>query len=280
MELSELKAALQRIEQITNAQWMDGLEERKKAELAFHDLDRDRKRIETLSEDEYGKSYGNRKFYGGTGLSAAYVHAWIERYAKDRIFLDYACGNGGSALEAAQAGARLAIGIDLSAVSIENAKRSAGQMGLGDRTYFLQADAENSHLPDRSVDTVVCSGMLHHLDLSYAFPELRRILAPGGRILAVEALNYNPAIKLYRALTPAMRTEWEAGHILDLADVDFARRFFELGELRYWHITSVLYPYARFMLPVFNAVDRVLTKIPGIRLLAWQFTFELIKKGE
>ena len=81
-------------------------------------------------------------------------------------------------------------------------------------------------------------------------------------------------------MTPAMRTEWEASHILDLSDVDFSKRFFLLGDIRYWHITSILYPYARFMLPFFNAVDRVLTKIPVVQLLAWQFTFELIKKDE
>ena len=170
MELSELKTELQKIEKITNAEWMAHLEERKKAELAFHDLDRDCSRIETLSDHEYDKSYGNRKFYGGTELSTAYVNAWIERHAKGRVFLDYACGNGDIALKAAQAGAQLAIGIDISAVSIENAKRNAKQMGLSDKVNFLQADAENSRLPDRSIDTVICSGMLHHLDLSYAFP--------------------------------------------------------------------------------------------------------------
>ena len=44
----------------------------------------------------------------------------------------------------------------------------------------------------------MCCGMLHHLDLSYAFPELRRILSLEGKILAIEALDYNPIIKLYR----------------------------------------------------------------------------------
>jgi len=74
----------------------------------------------------------------------------------------------------------------------------------------------------------MCAGMLHHVELSYAFPELRRVLKPGGRILAAEALNYNPAIKLYRNLTPSLRTAWEKDHILSLKDVRFAQRFFQL----------------------------------------------------
>ena len=120
--------------------------------------------------------------------------------------------------------------------------------------------------------------MLHHLDLSYAFPELRRILAPGGKILAIEALDYNPLIKLYRHLTPDMRTEWEKSHILSLNDVKFASRFFEIGDIKYWHITSYAGAYFSRLLPLFEAMDSVLVKTPGLRLMAWIFTFELLSK--
>jgi hypothetical protein len=117
--------------------------------------------------------------------------------------------------------------------------------------------------------------MLHHLDLSYAFPELRRILAPGGKILAVEALDYNPLIKLYRALTPQMRTEWEKAHILSLKDLRFAKRFFDVGEVRYWHITSIAAPHLPFLARPLELLDRGLSRVPVIQLMAWIFTFEL-----
>ena len=125
-------------------------------------------------------------------------------------------------IRAAKAGAELSLGFDISSVSVENAREASKEY---DNVRFFQADAENTQLPDNSIDRVICSGMLHHLDLSYAFPELRRILKPGGKILAVEALNYNPAIKLYRMLTPSMRTEWEKAHILSLRDITFAKDF-------------------------------------------------------
>ena len=95
------------------------------------------------------------------------------------MFLDYACGNGDMTLAAARHGAKLSIGLDISSVSIRNAERTAHDEKI-DNTYFLQADAENTKLPDGCIDVIICSGMLHHLDLSYAFPELRRILKPGG----------------------------------------------------------------------------------------------------
>ncbi len=59
-----------------------------------------------------------------------------------------------------------------------------------------------------------------------------------------------------------------------------AGRSFEAGEIRFWHITSVLARYAQPLLAVFNAIDAVLTRIPLVRLMAWIFTFELVKPRE
>lgn len=277
MDVEVLKNRLQEIETITNQQWLDSLDDRKKKELEFHDADRDTSRIKSLDRDTYEKFYGNRKYYQATGLSSAYVNNWIRENARNRVFLDYACGNGGNAIKAAKYGATLAIGLDISRLSVENAKREAKKQAVDKNTRFIQADAENTMLPDNSIDVIICSGMLHHLDLSYAFPELRRILSPGGKILAVEALDYNPAIKLYRYLTPQMRTDWEKAHILSLQDIRFAERFFKIGELRYWHITSILAPYMMFAFSTLNWIDKFLTRIPIVKLMAWIFTFELIK---
>ncbi|RPI74861.1 MAG: class I SAM-dependent methyltransferase [Desulfobacteraceae bacterium] len=279
MELAVIKNKLFEIGTIADEEWMKSLDDRKKNELTFHDLVRDGIHAESMkSADTYEKWYGNEKFYGGIGLSKKYIEEWIRGHAKNRIFLDYACGNGGYAVMAAKAGAELSIGIDISRISIENAKHKATQAGVQKNTYFLQADAENTKLPDGSIDAIVCSGMLHHLDLSYAFPELRRILSKDGKILAVEALDYNPAIKLYRRLTPKMRTEWEKTHILGFADLRFAKRFFRVGEIRYWHLTSILSPYMKSALPVLNFMDGFLTRVPLLQLMAWMFSFELLKK--
>jgi len=191
--------------------------------------------------------------------------------------LDYACGQGGLARQAAKSGAKLAIGLDISDVSIHNARELAKADGFEANTYFLQANAEDTRLPDECIDVAICAGMLHHLDLSYAFPELRRIMKVGGRILAGEALDYNPAIKLYRYLTPQMRTEWEKAHILSHSDLRFAKRFFDVGEIRYWHVTGYVGGKIPFMLPALDAVDRVLEGIPLLQLMAWIWTFELIR---
>lgn len=275
MHPEELKAHLVKLATVTDDEWMAGLSERKLSELRFHDRDRDRSAIANMDQDTYERFYGNKKYYNATQLSKDYVDRWLQVHVPGKVFLDYACGNGQFAIRAAKAGAALAVGIDISRVSIENARVDAQAEGVAEKTFFVQADAENTRLPDSCVDVIICSGMLHHLDLSYAFPELRRILAPSGRLLAVEALDYNPIIKLYRHLTPDMRTKWEKAHILSLKDLEFASRFFSVGDVRYWHITSMLGAKLPLLLPLLESLDTVLTRIPAVRLLSWIFTFEL-----
>ncbi len=58
-----------------------------------------------------------------------------------------------------------------------------------------------------------------------------------------------------------------------------ARRFFDTGEIRFWHLTSNLAPHMRPVLPFLNRVDSTLTRIPLLKYLAWIFTFELIQKA-
>ena len=116
------------------------------------------------------------------------------------------------------------------------------------------------------------------MDLSYVFPELRRILAPGGRVLAYEALDHNPLIRLYRKMTPELRTAWEKDHILRTQDLGFARRFFDIGEVRYWHMSSVLSRFVPPLYPLFNRIDSLLTGAPIIQKLSWMITFELLKR--
>jgi ubiquinone/menaquinone biosynthesis C-methylase UbiE len=276
--VSELRRQVAEIGKLTNEQWMEGLASRKLKELEFHDAHRDRTaKSEKLDQDTYEKFYGNKKYYSATDSSRQYTRNWIERYAKGAIFLDYACGDGTNAIAGAKAGAELSLGLDISPISVQNATKDAAAAGVGGNTLFFQADCENTRLPDASVDTVICSGMLHHLDLSYAFPELRRILRPGGRILAVEALDYNPAIKLYRMRTPEMRTDWEKAHILSLKDVRFGQRFFNIGEVQFWHILGIAAPHVGPFAGLLHSVDSVLTKVPFVQRMAWIFTFELIR---
>ncbi len=278
-EKDSLLEYLDELKKITNDEWVKNLSTRKIKELEFHDRDRDQSFVEEVKKnsDTFEKFYGNKKFYTITERSTQYMQNWIKTNSKNKIFLDYACGNGGLAINAAKNGAKLSLGLDISNVSIQNARKFAVENNI-QNVEFFQADAENTKLPDNSIDSIICSGMLHHLDLSFAFPELRRILKPGGKILAVEALDYNPLIKIYRMMTPDMRTEWEKAHILSLKDVDFASRFFKINSIKYWHITAYIGAKLTFLKPLLCKVDPFLERIPFVQRMGWMFTFELEKE--
>lgn len=284
MDAELLRSHLGELDKKTSAdQWYAGLSQRKIEELHFHNRDRDKKLTENLPKDTFEVLHGNKKYYSTVEKSSKYVENWLKTHVKGKTFLDYACGNGMNAIRAANFGAALSIGLDISDVSIKNARVEAEKQNLTEETYFIQGDCENTGLPSDSVDVILCSGMLHHLDLNHAFPELKRILKPGGKILCVEALDYNPVIKLYRNRTPSMRTDWEKNHILSLKDLRFAKKFFHVEDVNYWHFTSVAAAFIKneslkeTMLKVFNGIDAVLSKIPLVNLMAWQFTFVLRK---
>jgi len=279
MEVAELRSALQQIGDSTLSEAILGALPRRKAEeLEFHDAHRDT----TVAATE-AKARDNermRNVYRTAQSSVDFVRNWVRTRVPGKVFLDYACGDGACAIDAAKHGAALAIGLDISDVSVQNGRRAAASAGVADRCVYIQGDCEHTGLPDESVDVVLCSGMLHHLDLSFAFPELRRILKKGGVVLGAEALNYNPLIKLYRQLTPQMRTEWEKRHILSLADVRFASRFFDVGDIRYWHLLTPLAAYFAAAQGLLEAADRVLLRVPLVQLMSWQFTFELHKRED
>jgi ubiquinone/menaquinone biosynthesis C-methylase UbiE len=272
IELHPLVPLLKKLDELVTEEWYASLPERKVEEAMFHD-----KSHNTRETD-------NQKFYSIASVSDDYVYEWIDKYAPGRIVLDYACGNGDCAIRAAKAGAALSIGLDISRESINNTKRVACESAVEENSFFLKGDCENTGLPDNCIDVVICSGVLHHIDLSYAFPELRRIMKPGAVLIANEALNYNPFIKLYRRLTPSLRTKFEKEHIISNKELRFASYFFEVRNVKFWHFLSLLavffrnMPFFSLLLRMLRAADAVALSIPLLRNMAWQFTFELVKR--
>lgn len=277
--IADLKSWLASQQLVYGSDWVATLEDRKREEAEFHNADRADHR------DEDRASSPNRKFYESYDKVEKFIADWVQQHARGGAFLDYACGNGHLARMAAAAGAKVVAGIDISDVSVKNAAERATQAGYGDFTYFLQRDCEDTKLPADSFDAVLCSGMLHHLDLTRAFPELHRIMAPGGRILGVEALSYNPFIQLYRKRTPELRTEFEAEHILGMKDLKLASKWFEVENVKYWLMAAPAAallpagPIRKTGIVVGHILDKVLTRVPGLQMWSWVFSFELVKRA-
>ena len=115
-EKDSLLEYIDELKKITNSEWVKNLSTRKIKELEFHDRDRDQSFVEEVKKnsDTFEKFYGNRKFYTITERSTQYMQNWVKTNSKNKIFLDYACGNGGLAIKAAKNGAKLSLGLDIS----------------------------------------------------------------------------------------------------------------------------------------------------------------------
>ena len=103
-----------------------------------------------------------------------------------QTILEVGCGNGYLTLELARDGHNVT-GIDLSADSIEVAKRSKvahpDPPGFG-RLRYLCTDVNTYQATDRSFDAVIFNRSLHHMhDLQQTMATVKRLLKPEGRII-------------------------------------------------------------------------------------------------
>lgn len=227
-------------------------------------------------KDKFDYYFSNMKYYAITGASEGYKHAWLERHCGSGSpkILDFACGNGENGVYAATCGADCT-GIDISPEGVENANKNANRFGVADHCRFVVMDGERMTFPDSTFDLGVEYGALHHVDIDVALAELARVLKPGARMMCVEALRHNPVIHWYRRRTPHLRTEWEVEHILGVESLDVMRKYFGSVEVRYFHLTALaLVPLRKtflfpLLLPVFNAIDRVLLSNQFVGKYGW-----------
>jgi ubiquinone/menaquinone biosynthesis C-methylase UbiE len=115
--------------------------------------------------------------------------AELARLAPGETVLDVGCGTGSLALAAKRAVGEsgLVTGVDASPEMIALAARKA-QRARADVKFDI-AVAERLPFPDATFDAVLATLMLHHLPgpVRHAFArEARRVLKPGGRMLAVD----------------------------------------------------------------------------------------------
>ena len=101
---------------------------------------------------------------------------------EDRV-VDVGCGPGAAAREAARRGAAV-IGIDPAPVMLKLAR---GLTRRDASITWTEGAAEALPLPDGSATVVWSIATVHHWpDLDAGLAEARRVLAPGGRLLAIE----------------------------------------------------------------------------------------------
>jgi len=113
---------------------------------------------------------------------------------KDHKVLDLGCGDGTTALPAAQLGAQV-LGVDIASNLVAAGNRRAREAGLNN-LVFQEGDAINLQgLADKSFDVVVsCFGAMFAPDPFAVAKEMVRVTKPGGRIVMGNWIPGDPTL--------------------------------------------------------------------------------------
>jgi ubiquinone/menaquinone biosynthesis C-methylase UbiE len=161
--------------------------------------------------------------------------------------VEVGCGAAASALYLAGQYARY-IGIDHSSEMIRFARDF---IGPAPDVELLAANAKHTTLPDRSADTVLMVGALHHMtELDLVMAEMLRILRPGGRLICIEPHRENPVIQALRWLRTKIDADYSPDqHFFTREELfNLLREYgFQDTKLRYFTLFSQ--PFAQVILP-------------------------------
>jgi len=254
------------------------MELRKQKEIEYYD----KKAEEWLKQNKDQRRTADFEGFEPQKLeSFRFLYKILKENCRDKIILDYGCGNGIHSVPLAKMGAKKVIGIDLSGKSLEIAKDKAKREELEDKIEFLKMDCEKMEFPDNYFDIVFDGGTFSSLDVKNAFPELARVLKPKGFLLGIETFGHNPFTNLKRKINKVLgkRTGWAAEHILKMKDLEMAEEYFNKIEVYYFHLISWLaFPFLGFaggkaLLKFFEFIDKILLKLRFLRKYAFKVVF-------
>ena len=124
------------------------------------------------------------------------------------LAIDLGCGTGRFIYALAGRLAKETLGIDLAPNMLAVAGRKRGRR---ERVMFVRARAEALPLPDASVDLVLLSQVLHHLEYPHpALNQIVRVLRAGGVLAVRQSTPENLDSYLYQRFFPEARAIDEA----------------------------------------------------------------------
>ena len=209
---------------------------------------------------------------------------------KGKKILDIGAGLGESSVYFALRGAHVTT-VDISPLMVKKAVELGKKFGV--ELQGVISGGEDIQVLEDEFDIIYLANTIHHVhDRARLFEQISRALKPGGIFFSYDPLAYNPLINIYRGIATKVRTVDEAP--LTLADIRLAKKYFRgVGHREFWISTLALFvkyflidrihpnqdrywkrmlrekeESLRWWTPL-RALDSVLTRIPGVRWMAW-----------
>ncbi len=149
--------------------------------------------LATVRRETYDEDIGQNSW-----LSAAELRGlieWMDITDQSRV-LEVACGSGGPACYVAQRTGCHVTGVDSNPEAVTNARAHAANLGLSEKTTFIEADA-NKPLPfnDGAFDALICVDALNHLqDRRAVLQDWFRLLNPGAGLTFTDPVVVTGAV--------------------------------------------------------------------------------------
>jgi len=178
----------------------DQMDEVKQTEKDYHDVHYDVP-LEPVDIEDICKNQLQACFTTGSHHRTDNLrefHAIINEEWKDKVVLDYVCGNGQWAVYFAMLGAKDVYGFDISETAIKRARARVEAQGLMDKVHLDVGDATNLDYADEFAEIAIGHGVLHHL-IKYPgiAEELYRVMKPGAKGYFFEGLADFPLYRLW-----------------------------------------------------------------------------------
>lgn len=164
-------------------------------------------------------------------------------------------------------------GVDLCVPMLQQAEQLIEKHGLTN-CQVRESSALSLPLEDSSIDVAHSWDFLHHVqDIDKTVEEIRRVLKPGGRYVAVEPNILNPSIWWYHM---RRRCEWRIFRQNQFSMPRALRKHFDV-RIRYDNtIISFLTPRT---LPIWKTVN-TMTKLPVVRYLSFRYVMDCRLKDD
>jgi SAM-dependent methyltransferase len=256
-------------------------DDRRQREAAFHD--------EWAADADVSDTLVDETFTSATAVENQHI---LEVFGdlQGLTVLDYGCGAGEGGIFLAKRGAKV-VAVDVSPRSLELARKLATKNGVQIETRLVTDDKIPA--ADNEFDRVYGNGVLHHVPLDTAMPELARVMKPSAKGCFIEPLPYNPLINVYRKIAKEVRTPDEQPLSFEQVNA-FHRHFSDVSHREFWLTTLAvflkfylwervnpnrerywkkIYTDAARIAPLFRPLQRfdesILARVPSLGKLCW-----------